>query len=188
MDDAPTSSHPSKRPPRQSRKGVTSTGARKAASKSARSRSRDFALQALYQYRVGGGDVAEIDAFTRALVGFHKCDAPHYHALLAPKLDRPMQELSPIEHICMWIGAYELQHALDVPWRVVMNEAIELAKEFGGTDGHKYVNGILDALAPALRPAEVQASPGMQAAKAATAPVPDTDTNEEAPAQPDSAA
>ncbi len=205
MDDAnspPTSSHPSKRPPRQSRKGVTSTGARKAASKSARSRSRDFALQALYQYRVGGGDVAEIDAFTRALVGFHKCDAPHYHALLhgcielqddlnaliAPKLDRPMQELSPIEHICMWIGAYELQHALDVPWRVVMNEAIELAKEFGGTDGHKYVNGILDALAPALRSAEVQASPGMQAAKATTAPAPDTDTNEEAPAQPDSAA
>lgn len=162
---------PSKRPPRQQRKGLTSTGARKAASKSARSRSREFALQALYQYVVGGNDVASIDQFTRELIGFHKCDAAHYDALvhgcieqqadldalITPKLDRNLGELSPIEHICMWIGAYELLHALDVPWRVVMNEAIELAKEFGGTDGHKYVNGVLDALAPALRTAEVQA-------------------------------
>ncbi len=58
-------------------------------------------------------------------------------ALIAPKLDRDLGELSPIEHICMWIGAYELLHALDVPWRVVMNEAIELAKELGGTDGQQ---------------------------------------------------
>ncbi|MBV2163163.1 transcription antitermination factor NusB [Comamonas nitrativorans] len=162
---------PSKRPPRQKRTGLTSTGVRKAASKSARSRSREFALQALYQHVVAGNDAASIDQFTRELIGFHKCDAAHYdalvhgcieqeadlNALIAPKLDRPLGELSPIEHICMWIGAYELLHALDVPWRVVMNEAIELTKEFGGTDGHKYVNGVLDALAPVLRAAEVQA-------------------------------
>lgn len=161
----------SQRPPRQPRKGLTGTGVRKAASKSARSRSREFALQALYQHLVGGSDVATLDQFTRDLAGFHKCDSAHYDALvhgcieqetdldalIAPRLDRSLGELSPIEHICLWIGTYELLHAHDVPWRVVMNEAIELAKEFGGTDGHKYVNGILDGLAPTLRPAEVQA-------------------------------
>lgn len=57
----------------------------------------------------------------------------------------------------MWIGTYELMHCMDVPWRVVLNEVIELAKEFGGTDGHKYVNGVLNALAPELRPDEVKA-------------------------------
>jgi N utilization substance protein B len=57
----------------------------------------------------------------------------------------------------MWIGAYELQHCLDVPWRVVLNECIELGKSFGGTDGHKYINGVLGALAPDLRQAEVAA-------------------------------
>lgn len=163
---------PSKtRPPRQPRKGLTSTGVRKAASKSARSRSREFALQALYQHVVGGNDATSIDMFTRDLAGFHKCDALHYDALLhgciqtaadldaliAPKLDRRMEELSPIEHICMWIGVYEFMHCMDVPWRVVLNEAIELAKEFGGTDGHKYVNGVLHKLAPELRSQEVAA-------------------------------
>lgn len=168
------------RPPRQKRTGLTSTGVRKAASKSARTRSREFALQALYQHLVGGNSISSIDLFTRDLAGFHKCDSAHYetlvhgcitleaelNALIAPKLDRSIDELSPIEHICLWIGVYELQHIQDVPWRVVMNEAIELAKEFGGTDGHKYVNGILDALAPVLRPAETQAD----AAKAPATP------------------
>lgn len=161
----------SKRPPRQSRKGVTSTGARKAASKSDRSRAREFALQGLYQSLVGRNAVGDIDLFTRDLLGFNKADAVHYDALLqgcvaqaeqldaliAPLLDRPMTEISPIEHGVMWIGAYELSHCLDVPWRVVLNECIELAKEFGGTDGHKYVNGVLNGLAPKLRAAEMQA-------------------------------
>lgn len=168
---SPTHTDASKRPPRQSRTGLTSTGVRKAASKNARSRSREFALQALYQYLVGGNDAASIDQFTRELIGFHKCDTAHYDALLhgcidefsdlnaliTPKLDRALGELSPIEHACMWIGTYELIHCLDVPWRVVLNESIELAKEFGGTDGHKYVNGVLNALAPALRSTEIQA-------------------------------
>ena len=159
------------RPARQSRTGPTATGARKASAKSARSRAREFALQALYQYLVGGNDAQSIDVFTRDLAGFHKADSVHYDALLhgcvkeaaeldaliLPLLDRKMQEISPIEHGIMWIGAYEFQHCADVPWRVVLNECIELAKEFGGTDGHKYVNAVLNGLAPQLRTAEVEA-------------------------------
>jgi N utilization substance protein B len=167
------------RPPRQSRTGLTSTGARKAGSKSDRSRAREFALQGLYQSLVGGNAVGDIDTFTRDLAGFNKADAVHFDALLqgcveqatqldaliVPLLDRPLAEISPIEHATMWIGAYELQHCLDVPWRVVLNECIELAKEFGGTDGHKYVNAVLNGLAPALRAAEVGAdrAPGKKA-------------------------
>lgn len=163
-----------KRPPRQARTGTTSTGARKAASKSGRSRAREFALQALYQYLVGRNDATAIDTFTRDLAGFHKADSAHYDALLhgcietaasldaliEPKLDRKMAEISPIEHGAMWIGVYEFQHCPDVPWRVVINECIELAKEFGGTDGHKYVNGVLNGLAPQLRAMEVAADKG----------------------------
>lgn len=171
MSDEQTTSAGKNRPPRQKRTGLTSTGVRKAASKSARSRSREFALQALYQHLVSRNSATSIDMFTRDLAGFHKCDAAHYDALLhgciqseedlniliTPKLDRKIEELSPIEHACMWIGAYELMHCMDVPWRVVLNEVIELAKEFGGTDGHKYVNGVLNALAPELRADEVAA-------------------------------
>ena len=62
-----------------------------------------------------------------------------------------MAEISPVEHAILWIGAYEFTHCLDVPYRVVINECIELAKEFGGTDGHKYVNGVLNQLAQTLR-------------------------------------
>jgi transcription antitermination protein NusB len=150
--------------------GTTSTGARKASAKPARSRAREFALQALYQYLVGRNDPESIDAFTRDLSGFHKADSAHYDALLhgcigeskeldaliVPLLDRKLEEISPIEHAVMWIGAWEFRHAADVPWRVVLNECIELAKEFGGTDGHKYVNAVLNGLASQLRSAEVE--------------------------------
>lgn len=171
MTDENPSAAPSSRPPKQSRTGLKSTGTRKAASKSNRSRAREFALQALYQHLVGGNAPEAIDRFTRDLAGFHKADAVHYDALLhgcianaadmdaliTPLLDRKMAEISPIEHATMWIGVYEFQHCLDVPWRVVLNECIELAKEFGGTDGHKYVNAVLNGLAPKLRAAEVAA-------------------------------
>ena len=157
------------RPPRQSRTGLTSTGARKAGSKSARSRAREFGLQALYQHLVGRNPVAEIDVFTRDLAGFSKCDSVHFDALLTgcvrestaldalivPLLDRKLEQISPVERATMWIGVYEFQHCLDVPWRVVLNECIELAKEFGGTDGHKYVNAVLNGIAPGLRASEV---------------------------------
>jgi transcription antitermination protein NusB len=167
----PKSATVTKRPPRQSRTGLTSTGVRKAASKSSRSRAREFALQAIYQSLVGRNAVADIDAFTRDLVGFGKADSVHFDALLRgcveesaaldalilPLLDRKLEEISPVERGVMWIGAYEFKHCLDVPWRVVLNECIELAKEFGGTDGHKYVNAVLNGLAPSLRAAEVNA-------------------------------
>lgn len=148
------------------------TKPRKAADKSARTRAREFALQALYQHLVGHNETADIDAFTRDLTGFHKADSAHFDALLhgcvaqaaaldaliTPRLDRPLAEISPVERAVMWIGTYELQHCPDVPWRVVLNETIELAKGFGGTDGHKYVNGVLHPLATQLRPHEVAAS------------------------------
>ncbi|BDT71962.1 transcription antitermination protein NusB [Comamonadaceae bacterium OS-4] len=170
MSDTPSTSA-AKRPPRQSRTGLTTTGARKAGSKSNRTRAREFALQGLYQSLVGRNAVDDIDPFTRDLAGFAKADAVHFDALLhgcvaqaeeldaliIPALDRPMAEISPVEHAIMWIGAYELKHCLDVPWRVVLNECIELAKEFGGTDGHKYVNGVLNGIAPQLRAVEIDA-------------------------------
>ncbi len=150
---------------------------RKGGARSGRTRAREFALQALYQHLVGGNAAADIDLFTRDLSGFHKADAVHYDALLhgciaeaaqldaliEPHLDRSWIEISPIEHAVMWLGAYELRHCPDVPWRVVLNECIELSKSFGGTDGYKYVNGVLNHLAPQLRPIEVAAD---QAAKA----------------------
>ena len=174
----------SKRPPRQPRKGLTSTGARKAAAKSGRTRAREFALQALYQHLVGRNEASAIDSFTRDLAGFHKADAAHYNALLhgcieieadlnaliTPQLDRPLTEISPIEHAAMWIGVYEFMHCTDVPWRVAINECIELAKEFGGTDGHKYVNAVLGALGPKLRASEVAAEAAAAGKVAAAAP------------------
>jgi N utilization substance protein B len=147
------------------------TAPRKASAKPPRSRAREFAVQALYQHLVGRQDAESIDQFTRGLSGFHKADSVHYDALLhgcigeaaeldrliVPLLDRKLEEISPIERAIMWIGAYEFLHAPEVPWRVVLNECIELAKEFGGTDGHKYVNGVLNGLAPQLRAVEVEA-------------------------------
>ena len=147
------------------------TEPRKSKSLPARSRAREFAVQALYQHLVGKQDAESIDQFTRGLSGFHKADSVHYDALLhgcvrdateldaliEPLLDRKLAEISPIEHAVMWIGAYEFKHVPEVPWRVVLNECIELAKEFGGTDGHKYVNAVLNGLAPQLRAAEVEA-------------------------------
>lgn len=158
------------RPP-QTRTGLTDTGVKKAADKSARTRAREFAMQALYQHLVGRNEADSIDAFTRDLVGFHKADSAHYDALLhgcisdaaaldasiTPSLDRPMLEISPVEHAVLWIGVYEFKNCPDVPWRVVINECIELTKAFGGTDGHKYVNGVLNKIAPSLRPLEVAA-------------------------------
>ena len=140
--------------------------------KSARRRSRELALQGLYQWLVAGGDAAAIDAQLREHEGYEKVDSVHFDALLrggieqAPALDaalarhvdRKTSELSPVEHAAMMSGAYELMHCLDVPYKVAINEAVELAKAYGGTDGHKYVNGVLDKVAGDLRPDEVRAA------------------------------
>jgi transcription antitermination protein NusB len=143
----------------------------KTAVRAARTRAREFAVQGLYQHLVGQQATDEIDEFTRNLQGFSKADAVHFDALfrgciessaaydkmIEPHLDRPWAEISPIEHVIMWMGAYEFQHCLDVPWRVIINEYIEQTKAFGGTDGFKYINGILNKLAPQLRAMEVAA-------------------------------
>lgn len=137
---------------------------------SARTRAREFAVQALYQFIVGKNIPGDVDLFTRGLSGFNKADSVHYDlllygiseqsksldALIEPLLDRPFAEISPIERSVMWIGAYEFKHCIDVPCKVVINECIELAKEFGGTDGHKYVNAVLNGLAHQLRAQEMQ--------------------------------
>jgi N utilization substance protein B len=164
---------------------MTEHNLRRASARAARTRARGFALQALYQVMVGGNPADEVDIFTRDLSGFNKADAVHFDALLhgcaeqataldaliLPMLDRKLTELSPIEHAVLWIGAYELQHCIDIPWRVVLNECIDLAKEFGGTDGHKYVNAVLNQLAPQLRATEVEAdrkTPSVDLPSAAT--------------------
>lgn len=137
-------------------------------SKSPRHRAREFVIQGLYQHLVGGQDEAAIRAQAGSVAGFDKADFALYAKLLsetlgdmpalreviAPHVDRTWEEVSPIERGILLLGACELKHHAETPYRVVINEAIELAKTYGGTDGHKFVNGVLDKLAPELRPAE----------------------------------
>ena len=139
--------------------------------KSPRRRSREIALQGLYEWLIGGAETAVIDAHMHEQDGYEKCDRAHYEALLngcitecatfdavlTRHVDRKTSMLSPVEHAVLLIGVYELTHCLDIPYRVAINEAVELAKSFGGTDGHKYVNGVLDKAAQDIRPAEVAA-------------------------------
>jgi len=145
---------------------------KRAAPKSTRRRSREVALQGLYEWLISGADAGVIDAHMREQEGFDKIDTAHFDALLhgciaeaadldavlARHVDRKTTELSPIEHGVLMIGAYELKHCVDVPYKVAINEAVELAKSYGGTDGHKYVNGVLDKAAAELRAVEVQAA------------------------------
>ena len=146
---------------------------KRAAPKSSRRRSRELALQGLYEWLLAGTEAGVIDAHMREQGDFSQADHAHFDALLhgcireaadldavlSAHVDRATTELSPIEHGVLLIGAYELKHCIDVPYRVAINEAVELAKSFGGTDGHKYVNGVLDKAAAVLRAAEVQAAP-----------------------------
>jgi transcription antitermination protein NusB len=153
---------------------TVATSKRPTPAKSQRRRSRELALQGLYQWLIAGGDADAIDAQLREHEGYEKTDSVHFDALLrgciaeasaldaalAKHVDRKTTELSPIEHAVLLIGAYELRQCLDIPYKVVINEAVELAKSFGGTDGHKYVNGVLDRVAVDLRPQEVAAMRG----------------------------
>ena len=138
------------------------------ARRNSRHRSREFALQGLYQWQLAGTDAATIDVQLSAVKGFDKCDRGYFSLLLAgairegprleqvlqPYLDRKCAELSPVERAILLIAAFELASQPDVPYRVVINEAVELAKSYGGTDGFKYVNGVLDKLAAEQRPHE----------------------------------
>ena len=139
--------------------------------KPARRRAREAAMQALYGWQVGGQDLASCETALHEVEGFNTlrdleqnfaigllrgCIAQHatLREQLTPLLDRPFEELSPVEACILLIGANEMANSPETPLRVVLNEAIELAKTFGGTDGHKFVNGVLDRLAPTLRPLE----------------------------------
>ena len=138
--------------------------------KSPRRRAREFVIQGLYQWQVGGQDEAAIQVQAEGVAGFDKADGELYTALLAearqnaealkldlaPHIDRTWDEVSPIERCILLLGACELKLHVETPYRVIINEAIELAKTYGGTDGHKFVNGVLDKLAAVLRPAEIR--------------------------------
>jgi N utilization substance protein B len=133
-----------------------------------RRRSREFALQGIYQWQIAGGDAAAIGRQLGEAKGFEKVDADYFSTLLAgtiaaapeleraiaPHLDREYARLSPVERGILLLAGYELAHRPEVPYRAVINEAVELAKSYGGTDGYKFVNGVLDKLAAQLRPAE----------------------------------
>lgn len=137
-----------------------------------RHRAREFALQGIYEWLLSGEDSAAIETHIREAHGFDKADAIHFDSLLhgaienvgalreglAPLIDRPIGQLSPVEHAVLLIGAFELKSHLEIPYKVVINEAVELTKSFGGIDGHKYVNGVLDKLAATVRVAECGAS------------------------------
>ena len=144
---------------------------KKIPNRSPRHRARELALQGIYQWRITSGDEAQIEKQIHAEKNLGRYDkelfskllrgALSQHAdielLLAPHLDRPLAELSPVEFAVLLLGAFELSQHLEVPYKVVINEAVELAKTFGGTDGHKFVNGVLDKLAPQLRALEFSA-------------------------------
>jgi len=136
-----------------------------------RRRAREFALQGLYQRQLSGNAPAAIRTQLAEAGGFALADGAYFETLwsgvtaeydamvarVAPWLDRPAAELSPVERSILVIGAWELAHQPEIPYRVVINEAVELAKSYGGTDGHKFVNGVLDKLAGAIRADEIRA-------------------------------
>jgi transcription antitermination protein NusB len=139
--------------------------------RSPRRRAREFALQGLYQWQLTGAPAAEIARNLAELEGYGAADeaflreelagvigeAGSLQARLEPLADRKWAEVSPVEKAILLIGAWEIAHVPAMPYRVSINEAVELAKRFGGIDGHKYVNGILDRVAAAVRPDEVAA-------------------------------
>ena len=141
-------------------------------SKAARRRGREFALQGIYQWLLSGNSAYAIEAHFKEVTGFDKADQELFNELVrgtinnkealqahfSGLLSRSVAELSPIEHAILLLATHELLHHLETPYRVIINEAIELAKAYGGTDGHRFVNGVLDRLAAQLREAEVSAA------------------------------
>jgi len=138
----------------------------KGARTTARRRAREISLQALYAWKLAGGDVL---AQARTLEGWVRCDQDFaaqliaevvarndaLEKIIAPHLDRSLASLSPVERVILLIGAYELSQRPETPFKVVLNEAIELGRSFGGTDGHKFINGVLEKLALDLRAEEI---------------------------------
>ena len=148
-------------------------GAPNPTSKMARRRARELALQGVYQWLLSGNSTTTVQRHLESETeNLDRIDRELFVTLLRgavgsadalrgdfePLLSRPLAELSPIEHAILLLGSYELRHNIETPYRVVINEAIELAKGYGGTDGHKFVNGVLDKLAACIRPEEVEAA------------------------------
>lgn len=141
-----------------------------AASTGARTRARELLLQALYQKQIAGHDAAELLRQFREQVAYERIDQEFFEEALAlicktqdslqeqidALIDRPLEQLDPVELGILLIGVYELESRVDVPFRVVINEGVNLARRFGALDGHKYINACLDAAAQTLRTTEVQ--------------------------------
>ena len=137
----------------------------------ARTRARELLLQALYQKQIAGHDCPELLSQFREQVAYQRVDQAFFEELLATIcenqealekiiegfIDRPLEQLDPVELGILLIGVHELQSRIDVPYRVVIDEGVNLAKRFGATDGHKYINACLDAAAQSLREIEVKA-------------------------------
>jgi len=136
-----------------------------------RHKARHYAMQALYQWHMAEAPINQIEAEFRTDYEFDHVDLEYFQALLhgvpasvteleavfEPMLDRKLDDLGPIERSLLRMGTWELQQRIDVPWKVVINEAVSLAKKFGATDSHKYINGVLDKVARQLRKAETEA-------------------------------
>lgn len=136
-----------------------------------RRKARHYAMQALYQWHMAGASTRDIEAEFRTDYNFTPVDLEYFQALihgvppvaedldalLEPLLDRELRELDPIERSLLRMGAFELRDRIDVPYRVVINEAVALAKKFGAAESYKYINGVLDKLARQLRGPEVSA-------------------------------
>tara|TARA_R100000900_G_scaffold47653_1_gene38367 strand:+ start:54196 stop:54648 length:453 start_codon:yes stop_codon:yes gene_type:complete len=133
-----------------------------------RHKARHYATQALYQWHMAEAPITQIEAEFRSDYDFSHVDVDYFHALLhgvpavvdeleaviEPLLDRKITDLDPIERTLLRMGVFELRDRIDVPWKVVINEAVSLARKFGATDSHKYINGVLDKAARSLRQAE----------------------------------
>ena len=136
-----------------------------------RQKARHYAMQALYQWRMSGSSLNQIEAEFHTDNDFAKVDGEYFHellhkvpaevdeldALIEPALvDRALDEIGPVEHALLRMAIYELKHRIDVPYKVVINEAVSLAKKFGPEDSHKFVNAILDKVAAQFRAIEMQ--------------------------------
>ncbi len=140
---------------------------------SKRHQARRFALQALYSHLLSGLLIKDLLANFRSEESFARCDQDYFDQLvrgvLAEReplehcfsgyLDRPIAQLDPVEHAVLLLAAYELTHCPELPYRVAINEAVELTKLFGATEGHKYINGVVDRMARTLRSAEIGPRP-----------------------------
>ncbi|MDA8554392.1 transcription antitermination factor NusB [Luminiphilus sp.] len=136
-----------------------------------RRKARHFGLQALYQWTLSGAALADIEAEFRVDNDFRHTDGDYFTAILkgvtsdvdalealfSPALDRPLDDLDPIERNLLRLGAFELRDRIDVPYKVVINEAVSLAKKFGATESHRYINGVLDKVARDIRTIELAA-------------------------------